>query len=118
MDQQAALLWVHENIAKVCYPFIPVSKAERHVCEFGGNPDMVTIYGESAGAGSVQLQVIANYGNTQPPLFNAVIASSIFSPANAHNDYVVEVSYWCLGDGMRLHRLPGYIRPICLSSQL
>ncbi len=52
---------------------------------------MVTIYGESAGAGSVEIQVIAT--NTQPPLFQGAMASSGFSPAiYAYNDYVVEVS--------------------------
>lgn len=39
-DQLAGLKWVRENIAK-----------------FGGNPDAVTIFGESAGAASVHFHM-------------------------------------------------------------
>ena len=41
-DQNLALKWVNENIGK-----------------FGGNPEMVTIFGESAGALSVHLQLLS-----------------------------------------------------------
>ena len=56
MDQIMALKWVHENIAA-----------------FGGNPDNVTIFGESAGGGSVtQLPLIEG----SHKYFKRVIAQS------------------------------------------
>ena len=56
LDQKMALKWVHENIAA-----------------FGGDPGDVTIWGESAGAGSVTMQPLIN-GSQQ--YFKKVIAQS------------------------------------------
>ena len=56
LDQKAALKWVHENIMG-----------------FGGDPDNVTIWGESAGAGSVTLLPLIK-GSQQ--YFKKVIAES------------------------------------------
>ncbi len=56
LDQTMALKWVHENIAA-----------------FGGDPDNVTIWGESAGAGSVTMQPLIP-GSQQ--YFQKVIAQS------------------------------------------
>ncbi|KAK0496860.1 Alpha/Beta hydrolase protein [Armillaria luteobubalina] len=77
LDQQFALRWVQQHISK-----------------FGGDPGRVAIWGVSAGAGSVIQQVIANDGNTSPPLFRAAITSSSFLPSQyAYNDTVPEFLY-------------------------
>ncbi len=67
LDQVAALRWVRENIA-----------------EFGGDPDRVTIFGESAGAGAVAALLVMP---SATGLFRRAIAQSVpatfFSPALA-----------------------------------
>ncbi|KAJ7315428.1 Alpha/Beta hydrolase protein [Mycena albidolilacea] len=77
LDQDFALRWINRNINK-----------------FGGDPSKVTIWGESAGAGSVLQQVIANGGKTKPQLFRGAITSSTFLPSQYnYNDRVPELLF-------------------------
>ena len=58
LDQRLRLKWIQENI---------------HL--FGGNPDNVTIFGESAGALSTGLQLLA-YGGKKSPPFQRITTES------------------------------------------
>jgi carboxylesterase type B len=69
LDQQAVLQWTH-----------------KYIKAFGGDPDQVSIWGQSAGAGSVVAQVLANGGNTQPPLFHNALSLSPFWPKTYNYD--------------------------------
>ncbi|MGW0831441.1 carboxylesterase family protein [Streptomyces prunicolor] len=60
LDQVAALEWVRENIA-----------------EFGGDPDQVTVFGESAGAGST---AALSATPSAAGLFHRAIAQSVGGP--------------------------------------
>ncbi|KAJ6575980.1 Alpha/Beta hydrolase protein [Mycena vulgaris] len=63
LDQRAGLEWV-----------------QRHISKFGGNPENVTIYGESAGGASVVMQIAA-YGGSKPVPFKRATGQSIgFGP--------------------------------------
>ncbi|MCJ1386162.1 hypothetical protein MMC17_009288 [Xylographa soralifera] len=57
-DQRLGIQWVKDNIK-----------------QFGGNPDEITIFGQSAGAFSVGLQTVA-FGGKQPVPFSRAIAES------------------------------------------
>ena len=72
MDQIAALKWIHENIAG-----------------FGGDPDNVTIFGESAGAGSVSLLPLIE-GSHQ--YFKRVIAESGSPAMTRSTEQAVEIT--------------------------
>ncbi|KAJ7602961.1 Alpha/Beta hydrolase protein, partial [Mycena polygramma] len=74
LDQEFALRWVRKYISK-----------------FGGDPSKVTIWGESAGAGSVLLQMVANSGETEPQLFRGAISSSTYLGSQyAYDDDIPE----------------------------
>ncbi|KAH7252142.1 Alpha/Beta hydrolase protein [Fusarium tricinctum] len=62
LDQRFLLQWVQD-----------------HIHSFGGDPEHVILHGESAGAGSVTLQLVA-YGGKDEGLFAGAIAESTFMP--------------------------------------
>jgi carboxylesterase type B len=68
LDQQAALKWI-----------------QKYISHFGGNPNNVTIWGQSAGGGSVIAQTIAT-GNRGKHLFTKAMISSPFWPKTPRYD--------------------------------
>ena len=97
VDQQFALKWVQEHV-RIFHSSAIFSRSTDigifclQISKFGGDPKKVTIWGESAGAGSVIQQVVANGGKTNPSLFRAAITSSTYLPSQyKYNDRIPEV---------------------------
>jgi carboxylesterase type B len=88
LDQHYALQWVQENI---------------HL--FGGNASHVTIWGESAGGGSIMLQTLAYGGTEKTELFQAAIGSSPYLPMQwGYNQYPSTVGFpYFLFSNQRVH---------------
>ena len=73
LDQRAGLNWVVENIAN-----------------FGGDPEKITIAGQSAGGGSVLQQLTSAYDNSA--IKGAVILSGIITPDGSVEDIFNPIS--------------------------
>ncbi|KAI5890818.1 alpha/beta-hydrolase [Schizophyllum commune H4-8] len=77
LDQQFALQWV-----------------QKHIHKFGGDPSDVTIWGLSAGAGSVYQHIVANDGQTSPALFDTAIVSSNYLPPQYDVEDPISEARW------------------------
>ena len=62
LDQRAAIEWV-----------------QRHISKFGGDPDSITIAGESAGGASVLMQIVA-YGGKTFDFFHSLPLDEVIIP--------------------------------------
>ncbi|KAK5878484.1 hypothetical protein CesoFtcFv8_023884 [Champsocephalus esox] len=76
-DQQAAIAWVHRNIRK-----------------FGGDPENITLFGESAGGASVSLQTLSphNKGLFKRAISQSGVAVSPWVINKNPREYAVEVA--------------------------
>jgi len=93
LDQQAAIKWTHTNIAR-----------------FGGDPNNITIFGESAGGSSVSLQMLIS---STWPYFNRAIIESGGPWAFRTFDEQVTLADTALNTSQAL-----LLQPLCPTSKL
>lgn len=89
LDQRFALEWIQNNV---------------HL--FGGNPDKVTVMGESAGGGSIMLHMLA-YQGKKAPFAQAIIQSpasllSAAAPPSAYSDFLSLLNVTTLAEARQL----------------
>ncbi|KAJ7599071.1 alpha/beta-hydrolase [Mycena floridula] len=81
------------SIYFVLISYAAIKWVNKYISEFGGDPAKVTIFGESAGGGSVMFQLVGHSGNNSNLFRGAIGDSPSLSFTPAYNDPYIESIY-------------------------